>query len=412
MIIITRGWLDLVKGYNYVLEAEAQLRAEWEPKLKVVDSLNRKRYEEEMVILQRWQAEENEKESRHQQAMAAWSEATKPVKAENAKRISDWQTAIAKKSKELNATLWVAVIGAIVSVTIVLACISFPIALAALFYYFVTKNDLERLARSRPELAPIAPEPQREPRAPKPVVSEVRSASLALCKKWFFSLGANVLQQDTHQIGNLGENEFMGYLFANLPDAYIGLIRIPVTHSLDADIIVIAPTGIWILESKYWSGTITLRQGQWRRVKDFYARGGIPCRTEEFVDSFDEEWLREKDAIAKMLKIRLRSQPWLLSTIKGGLVFTHHKVELIMDDSCKVDYGLQEDWIEKIQSSPTYPGFTLPLQFKIAQIFLDYAHTLKGGETRSAFEMADGLREKMVTELERYVSQYGGENNL
>jgi hypothetical protein len=63
--------------------------------------------------------------------------------------------------------------------------------------------------------------------------------------------------------GSIGERQLLSILGNQLADEYIAVGGALLLRNLDIDVVVIGPTGIWVLESKYWSGDVTVHTGKW-----------------------------------------------------------------------------------------------------------------------------------------------------
>jgi hypothetical protein len=62
--------------------------------------------------------------------------------------------------------------------------------------------------------------------------------------------------------GDQGEEAFVSYLARALPKDYIAVRGLLVARNLDADLIVVGPTGVWVYEVKHWTGEITCERGE------------------------------------------------------------------------------------------------------------------------------------------------------
>jgi hypothetical protein len=206
--------------------------------------------------------------------------------------------------------------------------------------------------------------------------------------RWWKGLSANEVQV-SDRYGDIGEIEFFHYLEANLPDTYLGLRGLQVARSLDVDVLVIGPTGIWVFESKYWRGRISVRQGVWKREESHWEAGGREVETESEIEAFDQQWLRERDQVQKTLQVRLPRYSWLPGLVQGGIVFTHPEIELDVDRSCQAELGGQAYWLKRILSAPVRRELTLELRLEVLDAFLNYADHLQPGARRSALDLAN-----------------------
>lgn len=56
--------------------------------------------------------------------------------------------------------------------------------------------------------------------------------------------------------GDAGEEAFVSYLAGHLSDGYLAARGLLVVRNLDADVILVGPTGVWVYEVKHWSGSL------------------------------------------------------------------------------------------------------------------------------------------------------------
>jgi hypothetical protein len=124
--------------------------------------------------------------------------------------------------------------------------------------------------------------------------------------------------------GDEGEKRLIDELASKLPDHYFSISKLMTHKSLDADVILLGPTGIWILESKYKSGKIMYKNGIWTCEQWYYAAGGIKTSKFQELKPYDKQWLAEKKSIAETISRRLpQDMNWLVNVIKGGIEFDH-----------------------------------------------------------------------------------------
>lgn len=165
----------------------------------------------------------------------------------------------------------------------------------------------------------IAFDPKRPRSLPNPYPPQRRKvpAVTDLTGLWWKHLENEALQDRVpSKYGDIGELDLMDELKRSLPDSYFAIRGVMVAEHLDIDILLLGPTGIWNLESKYISGEITFVNGHWRREKD-WVENGIQHHKDEILKDLHVQWLWERD----LLERRLRSVlPGWDGTIKGGLV--------------------------------------------------------------------------------------------
>ena len=156
-----------------------------------------------------------------------------------------------------------------------------------------------------------------------------------------------------------------------------------VLPGLDIDVLVRGPTGIWLLESKYYVGIVRYKDGKWQHIKS----GG-----EEALD-LTEQWERERDAALEVLEEAglLREHLWLRPAVRGGVAFTHGQVETDIDESCPIAWNIPWGWVEVITTAKAWPKLSLEMRLKVIDAFLERHHALQGEKGISAIEVAQSI---------------------
>ncbi len=149
--------------------------------------------------------------------------------------------------------------------------------------------------------------------------------------------------------GLQGEDRLVQRLGMILNDDYICVRGAMVAKKLDADVLLIGPSGIWILESKYISGRIIKGHYGWRREKLYHEIGGNLTQKNDRLDNVESQWKREKEAVVRALRNR-GLHPFQSPIIKGGVVFTHHNSELDLQEPVDAEVGKLDYWCEKISA--------------------------------------------------------------
>ncbi len=266
---------------------------------------------------------------------------------------------------------------------------------------------------------------------------------LNLTNKWKHSLGWEDLDKRIYYVENLkGERELMetivedygmigeGRLIVRLtffPEDYICLWRVLVNHNLDIDILVIGTAGIWIFESKFLKGRIALNNGSWYRRKEHYESdkdwiGPKIITEDENLESPEDQWLREKEALIHVLRKdqSLSNLQWD-TLVKGGVVFTHPDSSLSIDETSQAEVGLIPDWQETITDffedadNQELEVLSKEQVFHIADLLLDHSRRLNDDNSRSAVEIAKEAYQKakfeIVMEIDEFKRDYGISSN-
>jgi hypothetical protein len=243
---------------------------------------------------------------------------------------------------------------------------------------------------------------ERLEKTPPPKTAEGRKY-LNITEKWWGHLTPPALEIKVE--GDKGENALLNALDKKLSYEYFALHQYMLLRNLDADVVVLGPSGIWLLESKYHSGKVICQNGTWSQEKRYYGKGGIPKKEILPRDPYDEQWLREKESVAKTIVRRLpQDMHWLAEEIRGGLVFTHPHVTLEIDASCRVEYGGISEWVKKISSSPDVPNMTSEVLLCLVDALLEYASEIAAEHNdQSAAQLAADLFHKAELEIPAFV---------
>jgi hypothetical protein len=210
--------------------------------------------------------------------------------------------------------------------------------------------------------------------------------------------------------GDVGEEAFVSYLTGSLSDEYVAVRGLLVVRNLDADVIVVGPTGIWVYEVKNWSGEICCERGEWRRVKTYRQPGGRLVQELETLKPFDKQWTREAGAVRENLRRRLPGCPELPEAVSGGLVFTHGSVSFRADGSCGAWAGKPSDCVQILSGSPAMSSLTMEKRLRTVDALLEWSDRLheQQGEvpwaTSSAVELAERLHDDAVSAASSYFS--------
>lgn len=204
--------------------------------------------------------------------------------------------------------------------------------------------------------------------------------------------------------GDEGEKALLDALDRQLSNRFIALHQYMVRQNLDADVLLLGPNGIWLLESKFNSGTIICHNGEWKQRKRYFETGGKEVLETKSKNPYDKQWLREKEAIAQTILHRLpRDMHWVIDEIKGGIVFTH-EVTLKIDQSCQVEYGMIPDWVKKISTCPAVPNLTMEILLCIVDAVLEYAEQISDGNGhKSAKQLAIHVFNNAEADIPRFI---------
>lgn len=214
--------------------------------------------------------------------------------------------------------------------------------------------------------------------------------------------------------GDRGEEAFLSYLAGALPSEYVAVRGLLVARDLDADVIVLGPTGVWVYEVKHYSGEITCERGQWRRVKTYRQPGGRLARELEVLRPFDKQWVKEASTVKGALRRSFPRYQALPRAVGGGLVFTHRGLSFRVDDSCQAWVGKPESCVEVISGSPEIPGLTMEKRLQAIDALLEWSDRLHDQREEapseallSSVELAERLHKDAVSRASSYLSDSG-----
>ncbi len=162
----------------------------------------------------------------------------------------------------------------------------------------------------------------------------------------FLRTGNQNIDQYT-RYGAQGVLQTLRHLNPGRDGKWFVLTNVMFSKSEDADIVLVGPAGIWVLESKYWSGHINIEKGKWSRVKVYYVSGGRRKSEHEWIDKhWDDQWLRQKNGIIRALNGSQTTSKghYYKDLIYGGIVLSHPKARLNADGTQKATIGNLSHW--------------------------------------------------------------------
>jgi len=348
MRIVEKCWVDLSTGYKTALSLEARLKSEWQRAIQVVER------REDLTL-----------------------------KAKSA-RIRNIAGIVFLVLLLVCVLFWIGtyyVPERRIQFLVSLCVLTVPAMISGAFYLFQLNKWI---VRSRPLDHP----------------------SLKLVESWW-----ELLRQKRYVIGkhgHKGEVDFLKSLdFLN--NDYIAVWGLLTSAKIasDTDVLLLGPNGIWVFEVKYWSGTISKHDGVWAQEKKYFQKGGLPAREKVPHQSGpDEQWLNQKNEIAKTLKLRLPSKVGLSEMIKGGIVFAHQNVSLGQIAHPAAAYGKTGAWHRRIKETKPINGFTMDDRLQVLDALVQYAnlHEREMVKIVSASKSAERLYKEVSSALREYVS--------
>ncbi len=197
--------------------------------------------------------------------------------------------------------------------------------------------------------------------------------------------------------GAPGERHLFEYLYKQLGNDFYCLSGLSLLPRSDMDIVLIGPSGVTVLDSKYWADVVAFENEEWIRLRRGDASGS-------------QDWVRER--VASPLEVQLQREclqvagaisdglGWryedVCECVQGILVFTHPRVELHRPHLFPAAAELiSPELVARIMSQESGRSFTLNERRAIVEALCN--RDLEPPEPRfSALELAVRLAKKMA----------------
>ncbi len=356
MRIINSEWTNLSKGYQAARDLERQARKNWE---------------------------------------TAWAKSVNFAREQGLKRAAaaiQSQIRVEKRALRIvlallaGVVLLMAIIGALVESYPQLRLFLLPIGVINFIQALILILPIAEKWLAIAALAKIQPPPE-EPQA-----------SLDLTEQWWQAISSQDFLESSDS-AEAGQISFIKYLAEHLPDDYFAARSPFLQSSLNVDVLVIGPTGIWLFETRHWRGRVLCRGGVWQREPS------PDAPLESLTTPLDESWLAGRTAIEKTLSLRLARNANFGALIHGGLVFTHPSVQIQVDSSSKVQVGTPPQWLQRIRGTSQLAQFSTDIQLLVLDVLLEYALSLYVTRplVKSAAELARVLYGDLLDDLRQYV---------
>ena len=405
MKILDARWRELARGYETVCDLEQRLKEEW---ATPIEKVRRQEYARRLEIwktgISKLSPQEAAVQRRYERQYRQWQAQHKKFPP----LLEKWKTTRDDLRRRKNSFHRWMILGLPVVLLLVFSIVGIPFGFALGFYLYRQYKRLqnEELALPLRPLPPVRPEEPDFSAAlgPRPRLADVPIPSLLLEDDWWEGLGGT--EGEEKDYGSLGVNLLIEVL-KELPDDYFIFKELLVAPSLDGDVVLFGPTGIWLLECKHLSGTVSCHKGSWQHNKQYYSAGGkLNKETRELTHGPDEQWLREHGGVVETINRRLPEQADLIPYIKGGLVFSHPTCKLSIDRSCKSPWGRPETWLAAVRRAPENPAFDIRRRFILADALIAFAgHLDSASGSSSAVDLARKLALGRIAEAKKYVGK-------
>lgn len=370
MILIDKGLIDLIAGYDRISQAETMLRRRWRQSLLQAYSRRRQVYEAELVT---FRSRTNEFKKRF--------------------RIGIW---LASLLLILGAVAFPAMLllGELGSLRGPILCFS-PILILAGLNGWALLGMLWLWQKEKRK--PLPP--------PNPLENPIAEG---LLPDWRQGLQGNLPGMKGYE-ADAGINHLIARLLPLEDKAYL-LDRLDYSKADQIDLMMIGPKGIWLFNVIHLSGVIQWKDGVWTR-----SRGIHSLQNDEQVElardeqAFESVWSSRADKITEILERNLPEIIALNPKIRrrrGGLVFTHPQARLVIPSGVPFNWGIPKFWLDKLRSLPDLPGFDERTSLQVVELLLCRYQELTGiSPSRSMLLFADQLIRQTESTLKSWVAE-------
>lgn len=248
----------------------------------------------------------------------------------------------------------------------------------------------------------------REAVAGRPVQGKADRLAFDLERRWWEVLAPaapEVLQTVRAKKKSPPPVEFLTLLKQGLPQ---GSFCMPALfgpqREEDGALLVLAPSGLWLLETRDWRGTIRKADGVWKTSEAGKRKPGVE---RQHPAAPDAQWLARRDAILAVLARRLPQHAWTASLLQGGVVFTDPQANPAKAgiSGNSASFGPAGPWLQRLRSAPPVDGFTTDLQLELLDALVAEANLdqREGLNPISAKEAAEQVYRQAADEIHQSV---------
>ena len=235
-----------------------------------------------------------------------------------------------------------------------------------------------------------------------------------LYSEWLIRLTGKFTGDQT-KYGTEGERALVQALERTLGNRAFILNNLQQRHNNDVDVVVVATSGIWVFEVKYWSGRIAWRNGEWRRQKSHYEPGGQQITESVDVgEPPDQQWARMAQDVGETLRRRerqLAGRSPLLFDIKGGVAFTHPKADYYIPRDTPFRWGDITGWTRYLSQARFFPGMNQRIALRFIDALLERHREISGDHsTRSMDDVASQLIQQTEIRLRAWINASSSKN--
>jgi hypothetical protein len=208
--------------------------------------------------------------------------------------------------------------------------------------------------------------------------------------------------------GAQGERAFIQRLMEVCCETDFVIARSMQRPKEDVDLILIGDKGIWVFEVKHWSGEIYWDDRGWQRKQTYYERGGVEVTKQpEVSEPPDEQWIRAAAEVSRTLQSQAAEVLELypeLEKVRGGIVFTHEDAVFKFQPGRPTFWGPLNFWIKTLQEIELKVDLDTRSRLQIVDALLDRHHEFApAGKQRSMRTYAKGVVQETEKQLEAWV---------
>lgn len=236
----------------------------------------------------------------------------------------------------------------------------------------------------------------REAVAGRPVETKVDRVAFDLERRWWEQLAPAVTAVLVKKVKDQPPADFLSLVGRSLP---AGGVCMPGLYPQET-LLVLVPSGLWLFETRAWSGKLHRREGVWKQVE----AGKRKQVSEKVLDPApDEAWVRRRAAILQAIEALPQQFAWTGAHLQGGVVFTHPQAapdkENITGNTAP--YGPPGPWLKRLHEAPPVDGFTTELRLELLDALWKAENSAMPGPAApvSAVEAAEQVYRQAADEI-------------
>jgi hypothetical protein len=370
MILVDKGLMHLVAGYDRISQADTVIRRRWRQPLLLAYSRRREIYEADLTIYRN--------------------------------RSTDFR-------KRFRIGIWLS------SVLLIIGAVAFPALIL-----------LGQLGSLRGPILCFAPILvlaglngwallgmlwmwQKERIKPPPPQNPLENRiSAELLVEWRQGLSGTVLGQKGDRDAP-GVYHLIARLLPTSDDSFL-IDCLNVDENEQVDVVLIGSKGIWLFEAIHLNGVICWNDGIWTR-----SRGIHSLQKDDLIElardeqAFETVWTRKAVRISTILEQSLPDVFAMnprVARVRGGLVFTHPQARFVIPAGVSFNWGITKFWLEKLREVPAVTGADERISLRIVEALLcNHQENAGLSRTKSMLSLADELIRQAEGQLKTWIAE-------